>query len=247
MKEDFILVIPARLDSTRLPKKLLIEIEGKSISERTYNQALKALRNKEKIIIATDSGIIKEHCENFGAKTLLTSKDCLTGTDRISEVSEKISASQYINLQGDEPIFPSDQLEIFIRNVIQDKTKVYTAITSIKDEKDYRNYSIPKMVFSKSKRLLYSSRAPIPGNKKDLFKKAYKHICVYAFNKEHLIEFKNQKEKTNFEFLEDLEINRFLELDISVKCIELVNGGKAIDTKYDLEEVRKIIRNKSIS
>lgn len=246
MKEDFILVIPARLDSTRLTKKLLIEIEGKSIIERTYNQALKALKDKDKIIIATDSGIIKEHCDDFGAKTLLTSKDCLTGTDRIAEVSEKISVSQYINLQGDEPIFPSDQLEIFIRNVIEDKTKVYTAITSIKDEKDYRNYSIPKMVFSNSKRLLYSSRAPIPGNKKDIFKKAYKHICVYAFNKEHLIEFKNQKEKTNFEFLEDLEINRFLELDFSVKCIELNNGGKAIDTKDDLEEVRKIIINKSI-
>ena len=247
MKEDFILVIPARLESTRLSKKLLIEIEGKSIIERTYNQALIALKDKDKIIIATDSEIIKEHCENFGANTLLTSKDCLTGTDRIAEVAEKISASQYINLQGDEPIFPSDQLEIFIRNVITDKTKVYTAITSIKDEKDYRNYSIPKMVFSHSKRLLYSSRAPIPGNKKDIFKKAYKHICVYAFNKEHLIKFKNQKEKTNFEFIEDLEINRFLELDLSVKCIELRNGGKAVDTKYDLEEVRKIILNKSIS
>ena len=247
MQEDFILVIPARLDSTRLPKKLLIEIEGKSIIERTYNQALKALRNKDKIIIATDSKIIKKHCENFGARTLLTSRDCLTGTDRIAEVSEKIPASQYINLQGDEPIFPSDQLEIFIKNVIQDKTKVYTAITSIKDEKDYRNYSIPKMVFSNSKRLLYSSRAPIPGNKKNLFKKAYKHICVYAFNKEHLVEFKNQKEKTNFEFIEDLEINRFLELDLSVKCIELNSDGKAVDTEYDLEEVRKIIINKTIS
>ena len=246
MKEDFILVIPARLDSTRLPKKLLIEIEGKSIIERTYNQALKALRNKDKVIIATDSIIIKKHCENFGARTLLTSRDCLTGTDRVAEVSEKISASQYINLQGDEPIFPSDQLEIFIRNVIQDKTKVYTAITSIKDEKDYRNYSIPKMVFSNSKRLLYSSRAPIPSNKKDLFQKAYKHICVYAFNKEHLFDFKNQKVKTNFELIEDLEINRFLELDLSVRCIELNNGGKAVDTQYDLEEVRKIIINKTI-
>ena len=207
---------------------------------------LQALKDKDKIIIATDSRVIKAHCENFGAHTILTSKHCLTGTDRIAEVSEKIPASQYINLQGDEPIFPSDQLEIFIRNVIADKTKVYTAITKIKDEKDYRNYSIPKMVFSNSRRLLYSSRAPIPGNKKDSFKKAYKHICVYAFNKEHLIDFKNQKEKTNFEFLEDLEINRFLELDLSVKCIELDHGGKAVDTEYDLEEVRKIIFKRSI-
>tara|TARA_A100001011_G_scaffold400789_1_gene518858 strand:- start:6342 stop:7085 length:744 start_codon:yes stop_codon:yes gene_type:complete len=245
MKEDFILVIPARLHSTRLPKKLLIDLEGKSIIERTYNQAFKALRNKDKIIIATDSEFIKEHCQNFGARTILTSKDCLTGTDRIAEVSEQISADQYINLQGDEPLFPSDQLELFIRNVIQDKTQVYTAITSIKDEKDYRNYSIPKMVFSNSNKLLYSSRAPIPGNKKNIFNKAFKHICVYAFNKKHLNQFKSQKEKTKFEFLEDLEINRFLELDISVKCIELMYGGKAVDTKADLEEVREIVINQA--
>ena len=65
MQEDFIIVIPARLDSTRLPKKLLIEIEGKSIIERTYNQALKAMGNKDNIIIATDSLKIKKHCDNF--------------------------------------------------------------------------------------------------------------------------------------------------------------------------------------
>ena len=222
----------------------LIEINGKTIIERTYNQALKAIKDRKKIVIATDSQNIKNHCNLFGARTILTSEKCLTGTDRIAEVSEKISAEQYINLQGDEPIFPSDQLNIFIKKVKQDKSKIYTAITSIKNEKDYRNYSIPKMVFSNSKELLYSSRAPIPGNKNDEFIKAYKHICVYAFNKMHLKMFKDSKEKTDFELLEDLEINRFLELDISVKCIELDYGGKAIDTKTDLNEVRKIINKK---
>ena len=103
------------------------------------------------------------------------------------------------------------------------------------------------MVFSNSNRLLYSSRAPIPGDKKNLFHKAYKHICVYAFNKKHLNYFKNEKQKTKFEFIEDLEINRFLELDISVKCIELIKGGKAVDTKADLEEVRQIINQNLIS
>ena len=242
MKDDFILVIPARLDSTRLPRKLLINIEGTSIIQRTYNQALKALGDKDKIIIATDSLSIKNHCDEFGARTILTSDKCLTGTDRIAEISETISASQYINLQGDEPLFPSDQLQIFIKNVIKDKSKVYTAITEIKNENDYRNYSIPKMVFSNSRRLLYSSRAPIPGDKKNSFHSSYKHICVYAFNKKHLKQFKDSKSKTKFEFLEDLEINRFLELDIDVKCIELKKGGKAVDTKADLDAVREILK-----
>tara|TARA_Y100000991_G_scaffold215711_1_gene207721 strand:- start:13408 stop:14151 length:744 start_codon:yes stop_codon:yes gene_type:complete len=242
MNEDYILVIPARLESTRLPKKLLINIEGKTILERTYINALNAVGDKDKIIIATDSKIIEEHCNSFGANSIITSNKCLTGTDRIAEVAEKISASQYINLQGDEPLFPSDQLQIFINKVTKDNSHVYTAITSINNEEDFRNYSIPKMVFSKSKKLLYSSRAPIPGNKKNIFLNSFKHICVYAFNKTHLECFKNEKEKTKFEFIEDLEINRFLELDIQVKCVDLAFGGKAVDTENDLNKVINIIK-----
>ncbi len=241
MTDDFVLIIPARLESTRLPKKLLIKIEGLSIIQRTYNCALKALKDKNKIVIATDSELIKNHCEEFGAKVIKTSKDCLTGTDRVAEVSERIHAKQYINLQGDEPIFPTEDLKLFINEAIKKPEEIHTAITEIKSDLDYRNLSIPKMVFSKSKRLLYSSRAQIPSNKKGDFKVSFKHICVYAFNKNHLKEFKNFGRKAFFENLEDLEINRFLELDFIVNCVELNQGGKAVDTKHDLEIVRKII------
>tara|TARA_Y100000739_G_scaffold219659_1_gene218306 strand:+ start:274 stop:1008 length:735 start_codon:yes stop_codon:yes gene_type:complete len=241
MVKDFILIIPARLESTRLPKKLLINLEGASILERTYNCALKAIGDKEKIIIATDSELIRDHCKNFGANVLITSKDCLTGTDRVAEVSEKIKATQYINLQGDEPIFPTKDLNLFINNAIKNPQEIHTAVTQINSEKDYRNLSIPKMVFSKSNKLLYSSRAPIPSNKNNKFKLAYKHVCIYAFNYHHLYEFKNFGRKTFFENEEDLEINRFLELDYTVNCIEVEKGGKAVDTKYDLEVVRKLI------
>lgn len=240
MRDDFILIIPARLESTRLPKKLLINIEGLSIIQRTYNCALKALKDKEKIIIATDSELIRNHCEEFGANVLKTSKDCLTGTDRVAEVSEIINANQYINLQGDEPIFPTEDLNLFINEAIKKPEEIHTAITKIKSDLDYRNLSIPKMVFSKSKRLLYSSRASIPSNKNDDFKIGYKHVCVYAFNKNHLKEFKSFGRKAFFENQEDLEINRFLELDLIVNCVELKKGGKAVDTIDDLEMVKKL-------
>ena len=94
------------------------------------------------------------------------------------------------------------------------------------------------MVFSGSKKLLYSSRAPIPASKKDVFKEAYKHICVYAFNKKHLENFKKVSRKTKFELIEDLEINRFLELDIPVSCIELDCGGKAVDTSHLMNKLK---------
>ena len=246
MRNDFILVIPARLESTRLPKKLLINIEGLSIIQRTYNCALKALQDKDKIIIATDSELIKSHCEEFGANVLKTSRDCLTGTDRVAEVSEQIEADQYINLQGDEPIFPIEDLKLFINKAIKKPEEIHTAVTKIKSELDYKNLSIPKMVFSISKRLLYSSRASIPSNKNGYFNVGFKHICVYAFNKNHLQGFKNYGAKSFFENQEDLEINRFLELDFIVNCIELEKGGKAVDTKDDLEIVKRIlIKNQS--
>ena len=243
---DFVLIIPARLESTRLPRKLLIKIEGKTIIERTFNCALNALRVKDKIFIATDSVEIEKHCVSFGANVILTSKNCLTGTDRVAEVADKIKAKQYINLQGDEPIFPTEDLKLFINEAIKKPEEIHTAITKIRSDIDYRNLSIPKMVFSKSKRLLYSSRAQIPSNKKGEFKVGFKHVCIYAFNKTHLKKFKDFGRKAFFENLEDLEINRFLELDFIVNCVELKNGGKAVDTQDDLEIVKKIIaRNQS--
>ena len=241
MKKDFILIIPARLASTRLPNKLLLEIENKSIIQRTYECALEAIGSNEKIIIATDSLEIEKHCRTFGANIIMTSKECLTGTDRVAEVSEKIEADQYINLQGDEPIFPSKELSLFIKTVRKDPRVVYTAITKIKKESDFRNLSIPKMIFSNSNRLLYSSRAAVPSSKDNSFKNAYKHVCIYAFNKDHLKTFKSQTSKTEFEKQEDLEINRFLEMDITVKCSYLKSCGKAIDTIKDFNEVSDLI------
>ena len=243
MNGDFILVIPARLESSRLPRKLLREIKGISVIQRTYNCALEAIGNREKIIIATDSELIKQHCNKFGANTILTSKSCLTGTDRVAEVSEKIRSKQYINLQGDEPIFPSTELNLFINEVTKDPSFVYTAVTKIKSEQDYRSLSIPKMVFSKSNLLLYSSRGAIPSNKLGSYKIAYKHVCIYAFNKSHLDAFKSSSKKSYFEEEEDLEINRYLELDIKVKCIHIDKGGKAIDTLEDLNYVKSILEN----
>ena len=239
---DFILVIPARLESTRLPRKLLIKVEGKTIIERTFNCALNALKQRDKIFVATDSNEIEQHCISFGANVVLTSNNCLTGTDRVAEVADKIKAKQYINLQGDEPIFPEKELNFFINEAKKYPNDVSTAITKIKNEDDYRSLSIPKMVFSNSKKLLYSSRASIPSNKKNFFKEGYKHVCIYAFNNKHLKAFKNHPEKTYFEFIEDLEINRFLELDIPVNCIELNESGKAIDTPEDLRKLENLLR-----
>lgn len=240
---DSIIVIPARLKSSRLPRKPLLDINGQSMIERTYRCALDAINDKERIIIATDSQEIKNECNKFNANCLLTSSNCLTGTDRVAEISRVIDADQYINLQGDEPIFPSSEIERFINISSKDNSIIHTATIPITKKHDFFNKSIPKLVFSRSKKLMYSSRAPIPHNKKGEFNFGFKHVCIYAFNKSHLDQFVISYSKTAFEAEEDLEINRFLELDIRVNCIELKNSGKAVDNIEDLEEVRDLVRN----
>lgn len=211
--------------------------------QRTYEQALKAVGNKERVIIATDSDEVMNHCKQFDAITCLTSESCLTGTDRVAEVSRVVEADKYINLQGDEPIFPVNSLKNFIQEVSESEGKVFTAISEITSPEDYKSISIPKMVFSQSNRLLYSSRASIPANKSNRFNFGYKHVCIYAYDKKNLDLYSKRNSKTRFEEEEDLEINRFLELDIEVRCIEVKESGKAVDTQYDLDKVREIIGN----
>jgi 3-deoxy-manno-octulosonate cytidylyltransferase (CMP-KDO synthetase) len=112
--KTFIVVLPARMHSKRLHGKPLIKIGGLPMIIRTYFQCLKAV-NKKLIYIATDNVKIKKVCNLYGAQCILTSKKCLTGTDRVAEVSKKIKAKFYINVQGDEPFFnPADLKKIIL-------------------------------------------------------------------------------------------------------------------------------------
>ena len=237
---DWIIVIPVRLKSTRLKEKALINIYGKTLIERTYNCALQATNDRNKIIIATDSERIFNHVRKFDARVEMTSKNCLTGTDRVFEISKKYFAKQYINLQGDEPVFPSSTIKAFIKESQKDTSIVHTAVKRITNKEDYFNNSIPKMVFSKTGRLMFSSRAPIPFNKKQIFIEAFKHVCIYAYNQEQLDSFRNSK-KSFFENIEDLEINRYLENNIGVNCVEVAESGIAVDTELDLKKVKNFL------
>jgi len=240
---DWIVVIPARLRSSRLPGKPLINICGMSMIERTYRQVLNAINDSSRIYIATDSQKISDHCKSFAENVVITSSQCLTGTDRLAEVSKKVKANIYFNVQGDEPILPAEAILEFIHSVLaMGEPIVATAVTKVSDEATYRSLSVPKMVFSKSGLLLYSSRGPIPSSKDGKMpSNTYKHVCMYSFTPESLGMFEAQRQKTRFEDIEDLEINRFLELDIPVQTIEVASSGRAVDTPEDLEYVRQLL------
>lgn len=237
-----ILVIPARFESTRFPGKPLTDILGKSMIQRVYEQCIQAFP-KENIYVATEDERIKNHCEDHGIQCLMTSNNCLTGTDRIAEVAEIIDADYYINVQGDEPLFNPEDIKYLINKIPEYNEEIINGYCLIDDESDYRSVSIPKVVFRPDGRLLYMSRSPIPGNKSNKFSLSYRQICAYAFPKKALKEFSKSNRKTLLENEEDIEILRFLELGYEVRMIEMSNVSIPVDHQEDLQKVIKKLQN----
>tara|TARA_B100000795_G_scaffold130958_1_gene97725 strand:+ start:967 stop:1692 length:726 start_codon:yes stop_codon:yes gene_type:complete len=239
---DYLLVIPARYMSKRLPGKPLLDIKGTPMIIRTFNQCVKVVP-RSKIIVATDDKRIQKICENENIKTLMTSKTCLTGTDRIAEVAKKIKRDFYINIQGDEPICNPEDIKKIIKYAKKFPKEIINGFTEIKEKKIFYSPNIPKVVFKKNGNLLYMSRSPIPSNKKQQFVKAWRQVCIYSFSYHSLKAFTSVKKKTPLESIEDLESNRFLELGYQVKMLRMSNRSVAVDTKEDLVKVRKLIKN----
>ena len=140
---DYIVVIPARYKSSRLEGKPLIDLNGVPMIIRTYRQCLKAV-SANKIYIATDSNLIEKVCVKEGAQVIMTSSECLTGTDRVAEVSEKIKADTYINVQGDEPLFNPEDLKLLISEIKKYPKEIITGYCEINDEKDYQKFKCSK-------------------------------------------------------------------------------------------------------
>ena len=190
---NFIVVIPARMKSNRLPGKPLIKINGLPMVVRTYRQCLKVV-NKKSIFIATDSEKIKKSfCESYGANTIMTSNKCFTGTDRVAEVAKKINSKLYINVQGDEPIFNPNDLKKLIKYSLKHPKEIVSGYCDIQEERMYNDLNVPKVVLDNKNYLLYATRAPVPSNKKGKFISSQRQICAYSFPKTLNIFYKAKK------------------------------------------------------
>jgi 3-deoxy-manno-octulosonate cytidylyltransferase (CMP-KDO synthetase) len=240
---DFVVVIPARLNSGRLGRKPLADICGKPMILHTYERALEAT-SKENIFVATDSDEIMAVCQNADVNCVMTSKKCLTGTDRIAEFSEKVKADLYVNLQGDEPIMDSNNIVKIINMGLQEPDVIINGWASIHQRKQYFSRTIPKVMIKENGDLMYMSRSPIPGNKSNKFIEAKKQICIYSFPLKALQFFVENPHKSPVEEIEDIEILRFLEMGWRIKMVEMSGHSVAVDTPQDLEIVRKKMGHK---
>lgn len=237
-----IAIIPARYKSTRFPGKPLVNIAGKSMIQRVWEQAAMAMPAND-IYVATESAIIQEHCVSFGAQVLMTSDGCLTGTDRIYEASKQVDSDIYINIQGDEPLIdPKDIIKIKDQALLH-PNRILCGMCDLTSELDYKRNTIPKVVTDLNNNLMYMSRSAIPGNKSETFISGKKQVCVYAFPKNALQKFGESPRKTPLEELEDIEILRFLEYGIPVKMVELSQSSIAVDVKSDVELVERTLKS----
>ena len=237
--------IPARLDSTRLPKKLLREICGKSLIARTYEATVNSNLFDDVIVITNSHEIVSE-LENSKVKYIFDDANYQTGTDRIAGVASKIEADIIINVQGDEPFINSNTIKSILNTFIQDKLNsigIVSVMTPIKDEQELKNPNNVKVFTDTSDNAIYFSRHPIPFKIDLNISKAYKHVGIYAFRKESLIEF-SKLEEGKLESSEKIEALRLIENDIKIKMINSNEVFIGIDTEEDIQKAIKIFCEK---
>lgn len=242
---QYIVVIPARYQSSRLLGKPLIRLCGVPMIVRTYQQCRKAVA-ADKIYVATDDERIRSLCTRNEMQALMTSNACLTGTDRVAEVAVQVDADVYVNVQGDEPVFNPRDLTKLIKAAETFPGQVLNGYCAIKDEGMFRSPTIPKVVMRLDGRLLYMSRAPIPTNKKLEFVRSWRQVCSYVLPKAVLSACPARTSKSPLEEIEDIEILRFLELGFEVRMIEMSGDSIAVDTPEDVRRVERVIQERDL-
>ena len=243
-------VIPARMQSSRLPGKPLLRIAGVPMIVRVLERA-QACPGLGRIIVATDSEEILSTVERAGGEARMTSSSHRTGSDRVAEVAESLSEEMILNLQGDEPLVPASTLSALIEfgNAHPDLLMA-TAAVPLREEKDILNPNIVKTVFSPDGRALYFSRCPIPYVKAhplgsgarpaERERRHYKHIGIYLYRRDFLLRFVSLP-PTPLEVAESLEQLRVLEHGYPVHVIPVREDSISVDTREDLELVESIL------
>ncbi len=235
-------IIPARFASTRFPGKPLIDIAGKSMIQRVYEQACKA-KNLSKVIVATDDLLIVDHVISFGGDVVITFNEHQSGTDRCAEVAKKHPEFEVlINIQGDEPLIDPLQIELVCNCFAKPDVKLATLVKKITSMEELNNPNTPKVILNTNSQAIYFSRTAIPylrENKNNNWLEAhpyYKHIGIYGYQSATLAMI-TQLPVSSLEKAEDLEQLRWIENGYQIQAAITDKESQAIDTPADVEKV----------
>lgn len=233
-------IIPARLKSTRLPRKMLADICGKPLICRTYENAKRA-KLLDDLIVATDSREIYDAVIDFGGKAIMTSARHQSGSDRVAEAAKKYKnfrADIIVNIQGDEPLLKPSVIDAAIKALLDDPVCPISTVASKITREEVANPSISKVVIDKTGKALYFSRSPIPYEREPRAQ-YLGHIGLYAFRWDFLFKFTSMV-PSKLEQAECLEQLRILENGYPIKVVVVESNIIGVDTPEDLARVGKI-------
>lgn len=238
-----IAVIPARYASTRFPAKLMQDLGGKTVILRTYEATVNT-QLFDAVFVVTDSDLIFKEIISNGGKAIMSIKEHESGSDRIAEAVENLDVDIVVNVQGDEPFIDKKPLEELIAVFKEDadkKVDLASLMYEITEEDEIENPNNVKVVVDQNNFALYFSRSVIPfPREKNVGVQYMKHIGVYAFRKQALLDFFTLPMKS-LEASEKLEQLRYLEFGKRIKMVLTSHGSVGIDTLEDLERARKLI------
>lgn len=234
-------LIPARYASTRFHAKALVDIKGKSMIQRVYEQASKA-KSLSKVVVATDHKEIFDHVKAFGGEVCMTKDSHVSGTDRCYEaLTQQNEKFDYvINIQGDEPFIQPSQIDL-LASKLNGPTEIATLVKSLKTKEELFDPNLVKAIFNKNYEALYFSRSPIPhirNTPEDAWLSKhtfYKHIGMYGYRSD-ILEKLTRLPVSSLEKAESLEQLRWLENGFKISIAETLTETFGIDTPDDLQK-----------
>ena len=235
-------VIPARHASSRFPGKPLAPILGTPLVVHAARATAEAL-GAASTYVATDDERIASVVRDAGFQVAMTT-DALTGTDRVWQVAKQVAADVYVSVQGDEPMLASADIAAIAKLKVDGARAVINGAHALAPDEDPKNPNIPKVVASESGRMLYASRAAVPATKGGSTRAdaVLKQVCIYGFTGPELEIFGARGRRGALESLEDIEILRFLELDVPVQIYRTSKTSLAVDVPGDVALVEAAMR-----
>lgn len=240
-------IIPARYASTRFPGKPLIDIGGKSMIQRVYEQSKKTQLLHD-VIVATDDSRIESHVKSFGGKAVMTNQTHQSGTDRCFEAIQQFdgTADIVINIQGDEPFIQPEQIDLIASCFASEEVQIATLVKQITSYEDLQNVNIPKVVLNSIGDAIYFSRQTIPflrGKETAQWldnQTFFKHIGIYAYTTKVLAEITRLKQ-SELELAEGLEQLRWIENGYKIRTKATDFENVAIDIPDDLKKLTNFL------
>lgn len=239
-----VVVIPSRYAATRLPGKPLVNLAGKPMVQRVYEQA-KFAQTVHRVLVATDDQRIVDAVLAFGGEARMTRSDHRTGTERIAEVAAHEPGDVFVNVQGDEPLIDPVAIDTAVAALLEDPpAQIATVATPIRHVPDIMDPNVVKTVLDFDSNALYFSRAPVPwvrDTQQKVHVKYWKHLGLYVFQRDALLEYPTLPQG-ELEKIEQLEQLRWLENGWKIRVAEVEHDAVSVDVPEDVTRVEKLLQ-----